>query len=384
FFFLKSCGLHLKNFAFCLLVLSIPVVLAGLLQPYAVIKHELFIQQISEQIRMVRGTDRMPWSNQYYLSAPYIYYLIQIYRYTMGPLEGLAALLGFTVLVTNLRERSRSEIILLSFLVVFFFQIGAYEVKFQRYLLPIYPLLAICAAYGLVWLNNLSRSKLRPIVTAAIGCVLIWSSVKAVARAKTYLHPFIHITASREMCDNIPSGSKILQVSWDSPLPDCGHLENPPDLSMQAPEWELDPYDVSQSEELLQQYGHKLSAANYLVMGSTRVFRGVLSVPEEYPLSAALLKLLASGWLGYELIATYKADIKIGSWYINDDLADESLVVHDRPKVYLFKNVENLDPNEIVKRISHFPHPRDRMKLRDILALRQTPNYAATTITDRR
>ena len=110
----------------------------------------------------------------------------------------------------------------------------------MRYLLPIYPTMALMAAYGLVWLLDWSRRaapRIRapkrllrfPIVLAgrwvrlaAVAVVLIvvlGTAFWAIAFTRIYTRPMTRIAASRWIYDNIPSGSAVSFEMWDDPLP---------------------------------------------------------------------------------------------------------------------------------------------------------------------
>ena len=140
--------------------LSLGVLIFTLAEPYAIIDFQTFQHHTREQTNMVRGYWRPPYTIQYAHTTPYFYHLKQMLWYTMGwPLFGLSIVgvicacikLSVESIDKTLRREflSRplsSEVIPLVFLLVFFLATGYFQVKFPRYLLPLYPLMFIFAA----------------------------------------------------------------------------------------------------------------------------------------------------------------------------------------------------------------------------------------------
>ena len=139
---------------------SVGVLVFTLAEPYAILDFDTFLRHTREQTSMVRGLWRPPYTIQYERTVPYLYHLKQMLWYTMGwPLFAVVAL-GFgaaslrvlidlldKVLRRELSSKSlTSEMIPLVFVGVFFLATGYFQVKFPRYLLPLYPMLFIFAA----------------------------------------------------------------------------------------------------------------------------------------------------------------------------------------------------------------------------------------------
>ena len=131
-----------------------------LAEPYAIIDYETFMRHTQEQTAMVQGKWRPPYTIQYAHTVPYFYHLKQMLWYTMGWPVFIAGMVG--VVLASLRfvldfldkifKREiltvpfRAEIIPLIFMVVFFLATARFQVKFPRYLLPLYPLFFVFAA----------------------------------------------------------------------------------------------------------------------------------------------------------------------------------------------------------------------------------------------
>ena len=121
---------------------------------------------------MVQGLWRPPYTIQYAHTIPYLYHLKQMLWYTMGWPIFIVGALGILVtcakmaleFVDKVLRREllstpfSSEIIPLIFMIVFFTATGYFQVKFPRYLLPLYPILFVFAAAILTPRRRVRRS----------------------------------------------------------------------------------------------------------------------------------------------------------------------------------------------------------------------------------
>jgi 4-amino-4-deoxy-L-arabinose transferase-like glycosyltransferase len=140
--------------------LSLGALVFVLAEPYAIIDFQTFQHHTREQTSMVRGYWRPPYTIQYAHTLPYIYHLQQMLWYTIGwPLFALSAVgvlvTGAKLLVESIDKVLRQEflsnppspeVIPFVFMAVFFLSTGYLQVKFPRYLLPLYPIMFIFAA----------------------------------------------------------------------------------------------------------------------------------------------------------------------------------------------------------------------------------------------
>ena len=129
-------------------------------EPYAIIDFETFSRHTQEQTSMVRGIWRPPYTVQYEKTVPYFYHLKQMLWYTMGWPVFTLVIIGtvvasFRVLLDLLDKVFRRELVTkslnpemipLPFVLVFFLATGYFQVKFPRYLIPLYPMLFAFAA----------------------------------------------------------------------------------------------------------------------------------------------------------------------------------------------------------------------------------------------
>src|SRR5476649_551042 len=108
---------------------------------------------------MVRHAGLFPYTNQYVGTPKYLYDLEQFVLWGVGPLLGVAALIGTGFAVARAaRLREPAQILLLSWVVPYFLITGSFQIKFPRYQLPIYPMLTLWAAAWLVEKGRASRA----------------------------------------------------------------------------------------------------------------------------------------------------------------------------------------------------------------------------------
>lgn len=152
--------------------LSLGMLVFVLAEPYAILDFQTFQRHTHEQTSMVRGYWRPPYTIQYAHTLPYLYHLQQMLWYTMGwPLAVLAAVGLLAAFVRAffeaidkilrhefLAKPIHSEIIPLIFLLVFFGATGHFQVKFPRYMLPLYP---ICFIFVGALFRNLALRRNR-------------------------------------------------------------------------------------------------------------------------------------------------------------------------------------------------------------------------------
>ena len=120
-------------------------------QPYALIDFSTYMNDVMTQANMARGDFELPFTIQYQETTPWVYHLRNLVIWGLGIPLGVAALAG-TILIAwrAARQRNTVEIIFIAALLIPFLWLGMQQVKFMRYLLPLYPLLGIAAAFAIL------------------------------------------------------------------------------------------------------------------------------------------------------------------------------------------------------------------------------------------
>lgn len=181
-----------------------------------------WIQQLNLAQGFVNGTVDAPFGDQWANRTPVVFPLINIVFWGLGIPLGLAACFGFLYCLRQLLRGRRWWAYLLPVLWtgLYFLYQGTQWTKSMRYLLPIYPMLCLCAAIGLLALWRAWRVRLpgrwwniaRHTATALVGLVIAGTLVWAFAFAQIYSEPITRVSASDWMYDNVPTA---LGLRWD-------------------------------------------------------------------------------------------------------------------------------------------------------------------------
>jgi YYY domain-containing protein len=311
-------------------------------EPYAWLDFSLFLDQVREQSRMVANAGSLPYTIQYMGTWKYGYELSQLLLWGMGPALGLVALWATAVRTRNLfRAWSHESAILLAWVLPYFLITGWFEVKFPRYLLPIYPLLILWAAACLLELYR--RGGWRRVMVTAL---LVTHALVFGAFLRIYGGEHTVVRASDWVYRHAPEGVRILVPHWEEGFPLRTPRGNPSDYE----QIEMRLYDPD-SPEKIQRLSEDLAGANYLVFPTKRLYGAISRVPGRYPRTSALLSQLFAGQLGYRLVHAEASRPGLFGLTVPDELADESFSVYDHPKVVVFANQTGLAADEIMARI---------------------------------
>lgn len=400
------------------------VVMVGALliaQPYAFLDWARFYGDISEQSEMVSRIRDYPYTRQYIDTTPYLYHAQQLATWGLGLPMGVAALiatlyaavkglrlwysaaylltgvilpaailtlwsnLAATLLASAiavaaiaatipLRTRdTRIDALLLSLVVPYFLIVGAFEVKFMRYLIPITPVLLLFASRMIfdlwAWICRASFSgsaAVRVVVFAIVALTVAATVFYGLAYTWMYTDTHTAVRASEWMRENAPLNSLILKEHWEEGLPRLH------DYRIE----ELQIYDPDSSRKL-QRMSERLERGDYITLYSNRLYGTVSRLPDRYPVSRAYYEALFAGELGYTLEASFTSYPNLlGIGFVDDtfgrpdleppapltdarpypvslDLgyADESFSVYDHPKTLIFGNTGRLDAETIFQRI---------------------------------
>ena len=390
-------------------------------QPYAVLDWDRFYADFVEQSEMVRRIRDYPYTRQYIDTTPYLYHVRQLTTWGLGWPLGIVAWSGLVfvavrgmrmgsaiayvttgiglpicvllvsdstagivaatavalaALVATIpmrRAETRLDALLLSWVIPYFLIVGAFDVKFMRYLIPITPLLLLFGSTMLVavW-DRGRRSRGKPgqaltIASVGVGAITAAATVfYALSYTGVYHEEHPAVRGSQWIRANLPSRSVILKEHWEEGLPDLHHYQVR----------ELNLYDED-SPGKLDEISAALASGDVLALYSNRLYGTVARLPERYPVSREYYRLLFSGELGYELEASFTAypnlfgvrlvddtfgrpDLPVPTGLRGDEpglislklgYADESFSVYDHPTVMIFGNSGRLDADTITQRI---------------------------------
>jgi hypothetical protein len=310
-----------------------------------------FLRNVSREAALVRGSLPVAYTVQFHATWPYVYHVVQQMLWGMGIPLGLCAFAGLLCATAApvRRPSPRAEWVVLMWVLPYFAFTGALYAKFPRYLLPIAPVLV---AYAARLILSIPLSQLRRAVAGAcLGATLLHCLVFL----SLFRVPHPWQAATEWFYDNVPPGAVVAVEQWDHPLP-VGGTES----------YELRELPVFEADsgiagaEKWAAIDAVLTEADYVVLASRRGYGALARWPGRYPLTARYYQSLFEGRLGFEPVACFRRDTRLGPIQIIDDPTgslpfslpdvclsqapvqirlrlDESFVVYDHPRVLVFR-----------------------------------------------
>ncbi len=310
-------------------------------EPYAFLDFREFWRSVSEQGAMVRHAGLLPYTNQYIGVPHFLYEGKEIVLWTLGPLLGLAALWAAAATLTSFRRFRPGEWILASFFVPYVLITCTFEVKFPRYLLPVYPILALWTAAWLTRRAEAGRAG-RVLRAAVVAGAAVWT----LAFLAIYARPHSAVTASRWFHENVPDGTRVLEQDWDEGFP----FSFPGQPAERYPTVMFGFYEED-SPAKMAKLARELAVADRVVLQTKRLYGAVTRAPDKFPFTNRAFRLLFAGDLGFTLTKSVASRPSLFGLDLPDELADESLSVYDHPKILIFENREKLPAAEIEARL---------------------------------
>ncbi|HYX48114.1 MAG TPA: glycosyltransferase family 39 protein, partial [Ktedonobacteraceae bacterium] len=205
--------------------------------PYALLDLREFIQQVSEQGSLARGSLDYPYVRQFAGTIPFLYQALNMLFWGLGSTLGLAVVGGFIWLCWRLWKRSAGPwLVVLSWVVVYGVLTGSFYVKYMRYMLPLYPFLTLIAASALIAFVRYSQSRtertnslitgsrtklslIKVLSYTSIVIVLLGTVFQGLALLNVYSQPNTRIQASLWIYSHLKTGSVLTYEQWDDALP---------------------------------------------------------------------------------------------------------------------------------------------------------------------
>ena len=323
-------------------------------------------------------------------------FLLQLARPTKGktllPLP-LVEGKGFTF--------SLPDLLILCWFIPYFGFIGSWNTKFVRYMVPLVPAFCVFAARLLADLYQRFKSFpwmaiAKPVVlTVVLGASLFYSA----AYMHVYRFPHPWIESSVWMFKHIPLGAKIMTETWDDGLPTgVDHSQDPRVEGAMGPQnfghvdltiYEMHGFPTDDTPVKKNYYANVLQQGDYISIASKKMWYTLTACTPEfkphgynvYPVTSRYYRLLWSGLLGFKMVGEFHNYPGLFGWEHPDDMAEESFSVYDHPRVYIFKKVENVPPERILKMLDSDDYVKgiDRDLMRTI-----TPDNVDQFIADRR
>ena len=337
-------------------------------------------QDIEEQQNIVSGKVDLPWVQQW-TNRSATFPLYNILLWGMGLPLGLAGFAGLALAAYELVRRGKLEHLLpVSYVLVTFIYHSLTFIKFMRYFFPIYPFLALLAAYLLVWLwqrfpapeldetaeqpsegrriERLARRfrqdgqfRAASLVTVFTALAIGGTFLYALAFSAIYTQPNTRIAASRWLYENIPAGKTLANEHWDDWLP-IGGLDGKTAYGEAGmfQSVEMRNYEADTPEKLNWMVDN-LAKADYIVLSSNRLYDSIPRLPVRYPLASRYYELLFRGELGFDRIKDFTAYPRLLGIQLPDQSAEESFSVYDHPRVQIYQKTAAFNADQVREKL---------------------------------
>ncbi|HWS83391.1 MAG TPA: glycosyltransferase family 39 protein [Ktedonobacteraceae bacterium] len=379
--------------AICPLVLAITISLVVflLVEPYALLDFNNFRILTSQEGDIARGTFDVPYTRQFAGTIPYLYEGQNMILWGMGVTLGCSSVIALLWFIWRvLRRDAGSWLVVLSWILVYSAIVGSFYTKYMRYMLPVYPLLTLMAAVGVLAVvrglptpptdqlqrvptlsGNLlpaprfiGRKRTDPLqrvrerggdlspvqkcythlaLAASLLVIVLGGTIfQGLALLNVYSQPNTRLQASLWMYHHLRPGSVLTYEQWDDPLP---LVLNGYDLSMfTEAEYKTTSGQLASGLDLYgddtvqkaQQLASLLSAVDAITMTTDRLDKSIPRLSQRYPLTIHYYQLLFSGQLGFHLAAQFDNYPHLFGITLNDRGADESYSVFDHPTCRVF------------------------------------------------
>jgi YYY domain-containing protein len=324
-----------------------------------------FVADMLSWIKVSSGEVEVPYMIQWTDTAKYTFVLDSIVRWGLGPAAGLASLAGVCLAAYRLymwRQDARlaSGGLLLVWVVLNLVYFGGQFAKFMRYLLPVYPALAVMGGCFLSvcwqaaeewWRRPHPMWRWAAGVAAAVPFFVVVPTVLwALAFVQVYARPNTRVTASQWLLEKAPSGAVLATEHWDDELP----LALPGRERKAFRHLSMNLYDEERPEKL-RKLVDNLNQSDYIILASNRLYGSIPRQPRRYPLATEYYRALFEGSLGYERVAEFTSRPNLLGFEIVDDAAQEDFTVYDHPKVLIFQRAPSYDSERVAAVLGRVP-----------------------------
>jgi hypothetical protein len=157
----------------------------------------------------------------------------------------------------------------------------------------------------------------------------------------------------------VPSGSTLALEHWDRALPLPMEVDGVYRGSASYTSILLPLYDEPDDAAKWEAVAADLANSDYAVIATRRLYGSIPRVPDRYPVTTRYYDLLFAGELGFELEQEFT---RPPTW-LNPRIPplpdaapallrpDESFVVYDHPRALVFRNVEHLPADQLLRRL---------------------------------
>ena len=325
--------------------------------PYPDIINQHWLADQIDQRKLLSGNAAFPPNVQWIGRSKWLWPAQQIVAWGAGPALGITMWLGLVfAAVYAWVKRQGVWLVPLAWVIGYFGFMGAQYSLYMRYFLPLYPVLAVFAAFLLVQAWDWSASSepfarlgalgrrlapakpaVAPLTRLGVGAVALLTLAMGLAFYHIYTQPVTRAAASAWVYENVPEGSVIGHEHWDDgvPYPVQGTTSKPASFSPV----EFKGFNTD-NEPKVQELLADIEQVDYIILSSRRLSGTIPRVPAVYPVTTRYYETLANGDLGFDKVAEFTSYPSIFGIELNDTGAEESWSVYDHPTVTVYKKTD--------------------------------------------
>jgi hypothetical protein len=307
------------------------LLLAVAFSPYSLLNHNAVMSTMNYETSVATGSMHVFYTNQFLFTKPYIFQITHIFPYTSGVIVFLLALIGVVLFsfefVKYHFNTKLSWVVIIFPSLVYFLYFGQLYVKWTRFMSPIFFLFPLFASITISKIEN-SRLKYLALFIAILPGLFF---------LRQYLSPDNRLAASAFIDKRIPQDSPILSEGGnvnDIPLNTINRYDV----------FNFDFYKLDEDKSSLTELIRHLDSSDYILIPSRRIFKNQFN--SNFPLSQNYYENLFNGNLGFIEIAKISPK---GDFILNEENAEETWSVFDRPTIRIYQKVEKLTPIEYQK-----------------------------------
>lgn len=327
--------------SFILLLGSATASIFLLFSPYTILDWPHFKKSMQYESGVALGTLPVPYTLQFRHTTPYLYQLTtMLWQAGFLPVVGVV---GLGILAMSLLKTKRLSLAtFLIFPLVYGAFVGHWYAKFGRYNDLFLPFATLGASWLIWWIIKKSKIVGAALLVLTLTTTMLWG----LANWTIFLQPQTRIEASRWMYQHIPQTAIIYTEHWNDGIPVT--IMGIPNINFRR--HLLTVYEPDNAEKLVY-YGEKLSAGDFIILSTRRIWATMPRLTDKYPITSLFYRKLLSGELGYKEVARFTSYPKLFGYEVNDDTSEESVQVFDHPTVLIFQNKEKLSKEMLMERL---------------------------------
>ena len=356
-----------KSIRFLLTALATFILVAFFASPFNLLDFSSFKKALDYESGVALASLAVFYTQGFIKTTPILFQFKSVFPYLWDwPLTILGLLGGLGMLVMIARDRLqtiRAKVLLIfvSIPVTCWLFNSFLFVQWIRYSVPLIPFVIIATVIFFFKFFSkvppLGRWNLL-IMTLSLT-IAVSTFISGSAMFLTYLRPDARIQAAQWLAQQSLSNPKgvpfLLSEVYDLGITPFNAYLDPNHIALfdfyildPDPRLTSTPKQTSLDKKLkLEELSQLLEKSNYIVLPSPRIWRTRLRLPNEFPAGFSFYQKLFDGNLGFVKVADFQNKtcdkfLTIRCLWLNDDNAEETYTVFDRPEVLIFQKEKPL------------------------------------------